>query len=127
MTYTGIGETQRIGNGTTKYQYDWTGLGKQTESLGATYVTSLPDGTLLSETVPSGSAALPGSTGTRWQLVLLPVLNQIGSWRTMPGRSKLDCGRIGGRAAATTARARRISWANHGPPDLVLPYSKDSY
>lgn len=57
MTYTGIGETQRIGNGSTSYQYDGTGLGKQTDSLGNTYFTSLPDGTLLSETVPSGSAA----------------------------------------------------------------------
>ncbi|MGH2409557.1 MAG: hypothetical protein ACRDGS_04210, partial [Chloroflexota bacterium] len=55
--YTGTGEQQRIGNGSTGYQYDGTGLSKQTDSTGDTYFTSLPDGTALSETITSGSNA----------------------------------------------------------------------
>jgi len=57
MTYTGTGEQQRVGAGSTRYQYDGTGVSKQTDTMGDTYFTSLPDGTLLSETVPSGSYA----------------------------------------------------------------------
>jgi hypothetical protein len=56
-TYTGPGEQQRIGAGSTKYQYDATGLNVQMDSANnKTYFTSLPDGTLLSETIPSGLA-----------------------------------------------------------------------
>jgi YD repeat-containing protein len=57
MAYTGIGETQRIGRGATSYQYDGSGVNKQTDSLGDTYFTTLPDGSVLSETVPSGTYA----------------------------------------------------------------------
>jgi hypothetical protein len=61
--------------GSTNYRYDATGLSQQTDTSGSTYFTSLPDGTLLSETV-SGStyyylsdgagsvAALTDSAGT---------------------------------------------------------------
>ena len=54
MTYTGVGETQRVGAGTKNYQYDATGLSKQTDASNSTYFTSLPDGTVISESV-SGS------------------------------------------------------------------------
>lgn len=57
MSYTGIGETQRTGRGSTSYQYDGTGVDKQTDASGDTYFTTLPDGAVLSETVPSGSYA----------------------------------------------------------------------
>jgi YD repeat-containing protein len=56
-TYTGLAEQFRVSAGSTTFQYDATGLGKQNDSLGSTYYTSLPDGTLLSETVPSGAYA----------------------------------------------------------------------
>jgi RHS repeat-associated protein len=54
MTYTGVGETQRVGAGTKTYQYDATGLANQTDGSTSTYFTSLPDGTVISESV-SGS------------------------------------------------------------------------
>jgi RHS repeat-associated protein len=54
MTYTGVGETQRVGAGTKTYQYDAAGLSKQTDGSNSTYFTSLPDGTIISESV-SGS------------------------------------------------------------------------
>ncbi|HEX8918427.1 MAG TPA: hypothetical protein VF898_07985 [Chloroflexota bacterium] len=54
MTYTGVGEQQRVGAGSTSYQYDATGLSQQSDSSGSSYFTSLPDGTVISETV-SGS------------------------------------------------------------------------
>jgi len=54
MTYTGVGETQRVGAGTKNYQYDAAGLSKQTDGSNSTSFTSLPDGTVISESV-SGS------------------------------------------------------------------------
>jgi YD repeat-containing protein len=54
MTYTGVGETQRVGAGTKNYQYDAAGLSNQTDGSNSTYFTSLPDGTVISESV-SGS------------------------------------------------------------------------
>jgi YD repeat-containing protein len=56
-TYSGPGEEQRVGAGSNKYQYDGTGLNVQTDSTNnKTYFTMLPDGALLSETIPSGLA-----------------------------------------------------------------------
>jgi hypothetical protein len=56
-TYSGPGEEQRVDAGSTKYQYDGTGLNVQTDSANnKTYFTTLPDGSLLSETIPSGLA-----------------------------------------------------------------------
>jgi len=55
--YTGTGEQQRVGAGSTTYQYDGAGLSRQTDSNGDTTFTALPDGTLLSENIPSGTYA----------------------------------------------------------------------
>lgn len=64
-TYTGTGEAQRVGAGSTKCQYDGTGLNVQTDRANnKTYFTTLTDGGLLSETIPSGLA----SAGTYYYL-----------------------------------------------------------
>lgn len=75
MSYTGIGETQRVGAGSNSYQYDAAGIRKQTVGGTSSTFTTLPDGSILSETL-SGStyyylsdgmgnvAALTDSTGT---------------------------------------------------------------
>jgi YD repeat-containing protein len=75
MSYTGLGEGQRVGAGSNSYQYDATGLSMQTAGGSTPNFTSLPDGSLLSETV-SGStyyylsdgagnvAGISGSSGT---------------------------------------------------------------
>ena len=57
MTYTGIGEQQRTGAGSSTYQYDGSGLSRQTDSVGNTYFTTMPDGAVISETIPSGTSA----------------------------------------------------------------------
>jgi len=54
---TGVGETQRTVNGSTSHQWDGSGISQQTDSSGTTSFTTTPDGTLLSETIPSGSNA----------------------------------------------------------------------
>jgi YD repeat-containing protein len=68
---TGMGEQERIGAGSNSFRYDGTGLSKQTDSVGDTYYTSLPDGTLLAEAIPGESrrardrpAVLPVRTTT---------------------------------------------------------------
>lgn len=72
MTYTGIGETERIGNGSTSYQYDGTGLSQQKDSLRTTSFTTLTDSTLLSGTVPPMALRLGPTTASimvrdRWR------------------------------------------------------------
>jgi YD repeat-containing protein len=50
MTYTGTGETQRIGAGSNTYQYEAGGLKNQTVGGTGTDFTTLPDGSIISET-----------------------------------------------------------------------------
>jgi YD repeat-containing protein len=50
MTYTGLGETQRIGAGSNSYQYEAGGLKNQTVGGTGTDFTTLPDGSIISET-----------------------------------------------------------------------------
>ena len=52
MTYTGAGQAQRTGNGSSNYTYDGTGMGSIVTSAGTTYVTNGPNGQLISERVP---------------------------------------------------------------------------
>jgi len=52
LTYTGPGQAERTGNGSTSYQYDDTGLSAIATSAGTTSITNGPDGELVSERVP---------------------------------------------------------------------------
>jgi YD repeat-containing protein len=75
MSYTGVGEGQRVAAGANSYQYDATGMSMQTAGGSTPSFTALPEGTLLSETL-SGStyyylsdgagnvAGITGSSGT---------------------------------------------------------------
>jgi len=51
MSYMDVGESQRVTAGSNSYQYDATGMSMQTAGGGSSSFTTLPDGTLLSETV----------------------------------------------------------------------------
>jgi YD repeat-containing protein len=50
MTYTGTGVSQRVGAGSNNYQYDASGLKNQTVGGTGTDFTTLPDGSIISET-----------------------------------------------------------------------------
>jgi len=52
LTYTGPGQAERTGNGSTSYQYDNTGLSTVATSAGTTSITNGPNGELVSERVP---------------------------------------------------------------------------
>jgi hypothetical protein len=51
MSYTGLGEGQRVAAGSNSYQYDATGLSMAAIGGSTTDCTTLPDGSLLSETI----------------------------------------------------------------------------
>lgn len=55
MTYAGVGQANRLTEGTNTYQSDLTGISAMTTSAGTDYFTRTPSGQLLSDRTPSGT------------------------------------------------------------------------